>query len=1059
MSGKQIQKSRCITRRHHKVVDFHGQKYKLPTNTILNEPCNTFNECRLLTDDHSPGPSVQEYNNFMRRISGPKFEQRYVKFQRDNVYKSDRFDWNYSDGRLFELNDVKEHLTICLDYCSSQLPGHAKLNLDVGLREDVLRTILSFSKEQACFKSILVNSPEELKHTIYDCGQQSKDSYDYNNCDNRWLLYLNRINLANVENQLVYLCLDKHVESPAWETLATRLKVLFLHLTTSGNFLSVSSKLISAWNYSTGKNAARVSEEYLAFVKAIDGKKNGAFDNMIDYTRDYDLDYPGMVKFTRDYVHFLGCPKTPVERPQQTFMRLAIHACGASIYDSNKDCYNIFNGEKMDDKIIDLIGSTYEMLSGRFSTYATPFYTNAGANKSVSSCFLLSVNFDSFQNMMDTCSKITSCTVSGGGIGVDVSLVRSTDSEVSSNSSKPCGVIGFMGCLESVINAANQGSRRGAIAVYLYFCHVEILEFLNCVKPNGKGARYPSLHIGMKIMANLILDAAQNDEHLYLFCPGTVPDLFAAIGDEFERLYNTYVKRKLYVKSILATEFLSKIADCNNEKGEPFFLRMCGLERSNQYHLIKKVPGTRILSNLCTEIIEAVRPGDMISGDMKGGKVGVCNLGSLVLPRYIELKHPSYGIPKSKGNRTLPTKLKTNGTSPCKDQVNGKTYREFITNVNRVKHGIDLDIKIPEELTHWIHPNNGCKYDLRYLWVVTARLCITYKDILDSSCFKDEGVESNNSDMRSIAIGAQGFSDTLQYMMMPFESDEALDLLCAIGETIQHACYTVSAELANKYGSWRFHEGSNFNKGRIPMDFHGTFSKSNDIEAPKPSDELWNPYKLRLNWEPVRKALKKGSYYSQMTSYMPNVSTSVAMGYSPSIEPRAYNIYIISGQNGDLVMFNRPLIELLRSTGRWSNKVRSEIISNKGSVSKLGALTEFEKNVFKTAAEVKQVSRLRLMGALMPFVDHAISSSINVEYMDADRVATVMRSMVKYGLLTSYYVRHNSQSRGPNLICPPSIDTARGKNVIAPSVECKVRTYKNIGLTDSGAIECEGCNG
>ena len=881
---------------------------------------------RLLSEDCKPGDTVAGYNHFMlRKVSKPIVINTSGKSGSPNVTRNDsnlKF-----DEQRYGVVAVIDHVKTSIMYCTKYLPGHVPLSIG---HMEVYNTSETISK-----------IVEKIGHVASSSGS---DDVSKEGLPSLYRTTLSLKELVGVEDKLVEICLNNRTKHPDWEILSTRLRILFLHLSTNGDMVTVTNLLYKSWNRSTNKPAPLVSNTYLKYVNKCCSGRIGVygdiFDTMLDFTKDYDLDHAGVVKFTNDYLHSVGYPKVLVERPQHAFMRIAISVCGYT-------------------EDIEAVRTLYQLLSNRYFTYATPFYGNAGAKKSHASCFLFAVDKDELGHMMhDILGKVAMCTADGGGIGLDISTIRSSLSEISSTSSKPCGIIQFMHCLVAIINAANQGKRRGALAIYLYFCHLQIEEFLEVVDQTARGDTIRDIHIGLKV-SNLFVDAAKTDDYVYLFCPGRVPDLFKASGNEFTDLYKKYVAAGLYNKKIKALELMSKIKDCYNGKGEPFFVQLDNMERSNHYHLRKIMRG-RMCVNLCTEVIQFVPEGE----------IGVCNLASVVIPRYILATHPSYESIK----RTTDIKVRPGYIRSVHGVVDRITFN-------------GVDIRIPK-IDNWVHENGDSAtsvYDLRSMWISVAYICLSFKSILKDTFLREDAAKVNNENMRSIAIGAQGLSDALQLMMIPYESKCAREFIRTIGEVIQHACFTVSIALGRKYGCWKYHEGSNLQRGLLSMDFHTKRVEYGDDEVGccdkmVKENVTYRPIRkvkhrgnlLVMDWDGIRKDIHKYCYYSQMTSYMPNVSTSAAMGCSPSIDPRPYNLYNIRGQNGDIRVLNPILVKLLMATDRWSNKMRREMVRRHGSVKDLPGLSDLEKQVFKTSVEVKQTTRLKMASELIPFVDQGI---------------------------------------------------------------------------------------
>ena len=106
-------------------------------------------------------------------------------------------------------------------------------------------------------------------------------------------------------------------------------------------------------------------------------------------------DYFGFKTLERSYL--LKCDGKICERPQQMIMRVALGM------------------HKTD---IDAVIETYDLMSQRYFTHATPTLFNAGTPRpQMSSCFLLAMKNDSIEGIYDTLKQCASISKYAGGIG------------------------------------------------------------------------------------------------------------------------------------------------------------------------------------------------------------------------------------------------------------------------------------------------------------------------------------------------------------------------------------------------------------------------------------------------------------------------------------------------------------------------------------------------------------------------------------------------------------------------------------------------------------------
>jgi ribonucleoside-diphosphate reductase alpha chain len=156
------------------------------------------------------------------------------------------------------------------------------------------------------------------------------------------------------------------------------------------------------------------------------------------------------------------------ERPQHLFMRVSIG----------------IHKEDIDSAI-----KTYNLMSERWFTHATPTLFNSGTPKpQMSSCFLLTMKDDSIDGIYDTLKQTAKISQSAGGIGLSIHNVR-PQAPTSAVQTAPA-TVSSQCCVYLMIPARyvdqGGGKRKGAFAIYLEPWHADIFEFLDLRKNHGK---------------------------------------------------------------------------------------------------------------------------------------------------------------------------------------------------------------------------------------------------------------------------------------------------------------------------------------------------------------------------------------------------------------------------------------------------------------------------------------------------------------------------------------------------------------------------------------------
>ncbi|PHQ42887.1 MULTISPECIES: ribonucleoside-diphosphate reductase subunit alpha [Halorubrum] len=184
---------------------------------------------------------------------------------------------------------------------------------------------------------------------------------------------------------------------------------------------------------------------------------------------------------------------------------------------------------------------------------------------------------------------------------------------------------------------------------------------------------------------------------------------------------------------------------------------------------------------------------------------------------------------------------------------------------------------------------------------------------------------------RAIGIGVLGWHSYLQSEMIPFDSMEAMEKNEAIFRTIKERSYEESRRLADEFGE----------------------------------PEVLDGY---------------GRRNATTMSVAPTKSSSVILGQvSPSIEPLKSNYFVRDGAKLKSTQKNRFLEGILKQRGRDEREVWDSIAQNDGSVQHLDCLTDEEKEVFKTFAEIPQMAIINQAAQRQKHIDQAQSLNVSID--------------------------------------------------------------------------------
>ena len=391
------------------------------------------------------------------------------------------------------------------------------------------------------------------------------------------------ISTSEIDNLSSEVAIGMITENPDYEILAMRIAVSNLQKTSpkcfSDSMLALHAKGV-------------LSDEFMKFIKL-------EMDAWIDHKRDYDFGYFGIKTLQKGYLN-------QGETPQYLLMRVALGIHG--------DDYT-------------RVKETYDLMSQRYFTHATPTLFNAGTNRpQMSSCFLVAAKDDSIEGIYDTLKECAQISKWSGGIGLHISNIRSNGTPIKGTNGVADGIVPMLRVFNNTARYVNQGGgkRKGSFAVYLEPWHADVMEFLELRLNQGdEEARCRDLFTALWI-PDLFMQRVEQNAEWHLMCPRESPGLQDVYGEEFNELYRMYVAQGRYKKVVQARDVWDAILKSQVETGTPYMCYKDSVNRkSNQSNI-----GTIKSSNLCTEIMEV----------SEADETAVCNLASLCLPTFLREK-------------------------------------------------------------------------------------------------------------------------------------------------------------------------------------------------------------------------------------------------------------------------------------------------------------------------------------------------------------------------------------------------------------------------------------
>jgi ribonucleoside-diphosphate reductase alpha subunit len=391
------------------------------------------------------------------------------------------------------------------------------------------------------------------------------------------------ISTSEIDNLTAEVAVAMITEHPDYETLAMRVTVSNLQKNCPKCF---SDAMVSL-------HVKGVVSD--AFMKCVALE----LDGVIQPKRDYDFGYFGIKTLQRGYLN-------EGETPQYLFMRVAVGIHG-------------------DD--LPRVRETYDLMSQKYFTHATPTLFNSGTNHpQLSSCFLVAMKDDSIEGIYETLKECAHISKWSGGIGIHCSNIRANGSPIKGTNGVADGIVPMLRVFNNTARYVNQGGgkRKGSFAIYLEPWHADVMEFLELRLNQGdEEMRCRDLFTAMWI-PDLFMEKVEKDEEWHLMCPHECPGLPDVYGEAFNELYRTYVAQGRFKKAVKARLVWDAILKSQVETGTPY---MCYKDSVNAKSNQKNI-GTIKSSNLCTEIMEVSGPDE----------TAVCNLASICLPSLVKNK-------------------------------------------------------------------------------------------------------------------------------------------------------------------------------------------------------------------------------------------------------------------------------------------------------------------------------------------------------------------------------------------------------------------------------------
>ena len=544
----------------------------------------------------------------------------------------------------------------------------------------------------------------------------------------------------------------------------------------------------------------------------------------------------------------------------------------------------------------------YDILSKLEVTMATPTLSNARKPfHQLSSCFIDTVP-DSLEGIYRSLDNFAQVSKFGGGMGMYFGKVRAAGGKIRGFKGAAGGVIRWMKLVNDTAVAVDQlGMRQGAVAVYLDVWHKDLPEFLQLRTNNGDDRMKAHDIFPAVCYPDLFWKMAQEDinQPWHLFCPNEILSIKGYCledyyGEEWEKRYIDCVNdARLTRRTLSVKDIVRLVLRSAVETGTPFTF--------NRDHVNKANPnghkGMIYCSNLCTEIAQNMSEIESVSTEVKTDD------GDTVVVRA------------------------------------SKPGDFVVCNLASLSLG-HLPLENESELTDVVRT------------VVRA-----LDNVIDINFYPLPYAKITNQRYRSLGLGVSGYHHALAVRGIKWESQEHLDFVDKVFETINRAAVEASSDIAKQKGSYKYFEGSDWQTGEY-------FTKRG-YTSPK-----WNALAAKVKEQGMRNAY--------LLAIAPTSSTSIIAGTTAGTDPVMQRFFLEEKKGA---MLPRVAPELSDRTF-W---------------------------VYKSAYNIDQQWTVRAAGVRQRHIDQAQSQNLYITNDFSMRQLLELYLLAwRSGVKTIYYVRSKS---------------------------------------------------
>ncbi len=291
----------------------------------------------------------------------------------------------------------------------------------------------------------------------------------------------------------------------------------------------------------------------------------------------------------------------------------------------------------------------------------------------------------------------------------------------------------------------------------------------------------------------------------------------------------------------------------------------------------------------------------------------------------------------------------------------------------------------------------------------SVRLAVRQLDnLIDINVLPIKEAVKSDKENRAIGLGVMGFADTIERLGMAYDSEHAYDFADRIFEFISYMAIDESANLAVERGAYSNFVGSEWSKGKVPID---TIRKVEDERGVLVSVVKDSRHK-GLNWDILRAKVSKGIRNATLMAVAPNANIGLVAGTTPGIDARFAQVFSRNKISGKYLDLNHNLVKDLKNMGLWE-KSKDLIIEHQGDISSIADIPQHIKDVYKTSFTTSPFAYIEVAARAQKWIDQALSRNMYLETRDIDETMKIYATAWEKGLKSTYYLhmkpRHSAE--------------------------------------------------